>query len=27
MSQFIFLKNLNFFVVKCVVWTEKLKGI
>jgi len=27
MKQFIFLKNLDFFVMKCFVWIEKLKSI
>jgi len=27
MKQFIFLKNLNFFVIKCFVLIEKLKSI
>jgi len=26
-KQFIFLKNLNFFVMKCFIWMEKLKNI
>jgi len=27
MKQFIFLKNLDFFVMKCFVWIVKLKRI
>jgi len=26
-KQFIFLKNLDFFVMKCFVWIEKLESI